>query len=163
MHNYGEAAVPQLQRHPNVADDMPTRRPSTLQARPVPPKGASREALSHALSMAHERLDADMISFTIYDRLTGDAEFGEGPTPEVSRAIFDLSRRMDAKTSGVGQVPAVQDWWMFDLPVERRLVVVIDLGKRHRGVLVVDNTASQTTTVFAFLVPRMLMACQERA
>ena len=130
-------------------------------AQPMLPPGLSVETLQHAVAYARERLEEDLISFAVFDRGTGEPVIGAKTWPEGNLALFRLSQRVDARLPVQDELGVVQDWWLLDLPADRRLVVFLDMGERHRGIMLVDDTYGRVAKVFGYVVPAVLLRFRE--
>lgn len=125
------------------------------------PAGLSLGTIRDAVAYARERLEEDLQSFAVFDRESGEAVLGAQAWPEGNEQLFRLSQRVDAMLPVAGEVSAVRDWWLLDLPADQRLVVFLNMGARHRGVMIVNNTSRQVAKVFGNVVPALLMQCRE--
>lgn len=135
--------------------------PSRRTPAPPAPRGLSAETLRGAVAYARERLEEDLVSFVVFDRVTGEAVYGARSWPEGNAALFQLSQRVDARLPVQGELSSIHEWWMLDLPADKRLVVFLEMGERHRGIMIVDNTYGRIARVFGNVVPALLMRCKE--
>jgi len=121
----------------------------------------SADTIRGAVQYARERLEEDLVSFVVFDRVSGEAVYGGRAWPEGNQRLFELSQRVDARLPVQGELSAISDWWMLDLPADKRLVVFLDMGDRHRGIMIVDNSYGRLAKVFGNVVPALLMRCRE--
>ncbi len=139
---------------------LPSRRATAPAGEQSYPAGLSLDTLRGAVSYARERLEGDLRSFVVFDRASGEAVIGGQTLPEGNRLLFELSRAVDSGLPA-GDLSAVREWWLLDLTADRQLVVFINLGPRHRGIMLVHNSNRQVAKVFGNVVPAILMQCRE--
>lgn len=135
--------------------------PGSDPVQPAPPQGLSLATLRSAVMYAHDRLEDDLRSFTVFDRVTGEEVFGSQVWPEGNRALFKVSDRVDQRLPVSDELGEVRDWWMLNLSADNLVVVFLQMGRRHRGILIVDNTYGRLGKVFGNVVPGVLMQCRE--
>ncbi|MGN0065134.1 MAG: hypothetical protein ACI379_12910 [Nocardioides sp.] len=129
--------------------------------RPALPPGLSLDTIRHAAMYARERLEEDLLSFVVFDRANGEAVYGARTWPEGNAQLFELSQRVDARLPIPDELGEIRDWWLLDLPVDKKLVVFLAMGPRHRGVMIVDNTYGRIAKVFGNVIPAIQMRCRE--